>query len=393
MVNDLAVVSGSIIITVVVVVVIVLLIIFIPSNTTTTNQANNITPTQSPPITTQNIKIPANKKVTIPKAPELVVESVIDKPPVSCQTTIPIKVEESPKPIPPAQPIPSLVEEEKPTLNKEPILEEYDAASYKMVIDIVPDQNDEVPNLVQPSIKPVNEDYSHWSETDSWGKRSFRDKPFDLSESGAYYVMANNIIDEPGIIDIVEYNKELHYLYNNNTIRVGNKKYRLHARETKSLFETIVVHGKYLLALADGALYYLYKQRANRWSFRPVDLTHFNEIVNVIAPIIRISSGPYLVIQTERYLYLYNEEGVMIERILYLNTHKRVYGKTSDVYVDIDLVSNMAKLSTSRIRYTNVIDAIISNEGNLIPITTERYKETNYIGIRQINGEIYFLKG
>jgi len=84
----------------------------------------------------------------------------------------------------------------------------------------------------------------------------------------------------------------------------------------------------------------------------------------------------------------------MIERLLYLSTHKRVYGKSKELYVDIDLVSNVAKLSTSRVRFTNVVDAIISDvTNNLIPITIERQKETGYVGIRQIGGEIYFLKG
>jgi hypothetical protein len=235
---------------------------------------------------------------------------------------------------------------------------------------------------------------SYWSETNSSGKRSFRDKPFDLSDEGSFYVSSELVVDEAGIIDLVEFSGEIHYLYNNNIIRVGNKKYRLQALETKAMFETIVAYGKHLLALADGGLYYLYKQRANRWSFRRIDLQNFNEIVNINVPIIRIGMGPYLLIQTEKHLFLFDHDGVMIERLLYLSTHKRVYGKSKDLYVDIDLVSNVAKLSTSRIRFTNVIDAIISyTTNNLVPITIERQKETGFISIRQINGDIYFLKG
>lgn len=412
MVNDVVVVSTSIIITAVIVVAIILIAVYLPKNNNSPPSVIIQPSSTMSPMTTKPLKNSIIKTTVIPpvvSVPTVNVkknnpkdEIVVNKSPIieKNKGEVTIKLAEligladsSDNPINSDNPI---LPEQPAKLDKitQPIFEEYNAITFNL-IDKEPDVLVE-PKLTTPCVAPPNlldEMVSYWSETDSWGKKSFRDKPFDLSGDGAYYIAANNIIDEPGIIDVVEFNHEIHYLYNNNTIRVGNKKYRLHARETKAIFETIVAYGKHLLALADGGLYYLYKQKANRWSFRRVNVDNFHDIANIKESIIRISYGPYLVIQTEKYLHIFNDEGILVEKLSYLSTHKRIYGNKAEIYADIDLVANVAKLSTSRSRFTNVVDAIISNSGNLIPITTERYKETGYTGIRSINGEIYFLKG
>lgn len=235
----------------------------------------------------------------------------------------------------------------------------------------------------------ICDDYSEWSESTSWTRTPFTDKPAILSEDSNIYVAESS-----DIIDVVVYADKIHYLYNNNIIRVGNKKFRLKINGTRALIGSIVVFRGYLIGLAGGSLYYLNKQHGSRWSFRPLDISNFNEVVNINDNIIRIGTTlecEYLSVQTERYLYLYDNKGSLLSRTEYLCTHKRVYGNRPSIYVDINIVKHIAKLSTSKYRYTSVIDAAVSHSGELIPITYERSKEYNYISVRIIENIPYFL--
>lgn len=240
----------------------------------------------------------------------------------------------------------------------------------------------------------LNEIDSYWSETNSWSKKSFRDQPFDQSDEGNYYVPAKNVIEDVNIIDVTYFDHNMIYLYNNNVLRIHNKKYRLKAQETKSYFECIVSFGNNLFALADGGIYVLYKQRANRWSFKQVD-SSYNDLAKIVANtdgVIRLSSGVCLTVQTIDKLYLLDENFNLIRKIKYDQHHKRVYGNSLEIYADINLIDNIAKLSTSKVRFVNVVDAVISHSNNLIPITLERQEQYGYTSVRLVEGELYFLK-
>jgi len=236
---------------------------------------------------------------------------------------------------------------------------------------------------------------SDWSQSSSWLKRDFKENPINLSQYGNYY-LTNYKINEPGIIDIVTYGerKRVHYLYDNNTIRVKNKKYRLKVSGSRSMIGSIVVFNNYLIALAGGALYYLNSQKGNRWRFSRLPIDKFKDIVNIDENIIRVSTttkGDYISVQTENWLYIFDKHGILRSRIEYSNHCKRVFGSKVDIYADIDIARNVAKMSNSNYIYTSIVDAVVSSNNDLVPITLEKCKEYNIIAVRMIENTAYYI--
>lgn len=244
-------------------------------------------------------------------------------------------------------------------------------------------------------IKINNSIESDFSVNDTWIEKPFTDNPGYKDENSNFYFINEYSSDDPNIIDVAKYGSKVYFLYNNNVIRVGNKKYSIRLCGTSSLISSIIVYRNYLIGLADGALYYLKDQSGNKWKFKLIDFDNFNEISRISHKIYRMETTldkEFISIQTEKHLYLFDNKAKLIVMVDYCSSFKRVYGNNHTIYVDIDIRNKIAKLSLSNYRYHNIYDAAIMSNGELVPITLERHREYGFSRIRIIDDIPYFLR-
>ncbi len=223
---------------------------------------------------------------------------------------------------------------------------------------------------------------------------------FQRTPEGSYIVDS----EQGRVVDIVSHYYRTYFLYQDGRIGVEGKKISVNLTSTTGDERLISLFsfGGRLGGLSNRNRIYFLESNAEQsaaFYFFPLQPSHFNvgsEIVRNNDKVLRVSTtsnSKNLVLQYERYLSVYDIYGAEVFRESgYKPSLKRVYGKSLQIYADLDTQSYLLKSSMDTQILSGIYDVAISPDGDIIPLTRSRALEMKYTGIRYINWKPYYLK-